>query len=442
MSRLARTMKLTYSWLKPEGPVTISNGVLLYAPNVVRAAAIIFCVVGIMFSVPYTLEHWGDWRLILTRVFVVALACLATFLVSKWIEKYYKACVLACTLIGISVTLLATTYMDGPNINPHAMLVLIYVLGAGLCLGRRGVIITLGWLILNYAMLFATAGIGIWPHPATVSVAKVQYENVSATFFMLLSLTPVLLGYLAVVERFITELQKAHTDQAHLLQQVIATRESERKHLSQVLHEGPVQDLGALRLAIHNEQAPEELLTLVDSAIRELRELSTELHPAILDLYGLPAALDQLATQRGGTPKVEVSSHRLGRLDTNLEIALFRIAQEALRNVQKHSNGQHAWIRLEHLKDTVELEIRDDGVGFDTDMTLRRSVQDGHLGLATMHELVTSIDGKLKITSSRRGGTVVKVTAPYRPRAAAPQEPSSFTDSKAVTQREENRSPV
>lgn len=442
MSRLARTMKLTYSWLKPEGPVTIHNGVLLYAPKVVRAAAIIFCAVGILFSVPYTLEHWGDWRLIFTRVFVVALACLATFLVSIWIEKYYRACVLACTLIGISVTLLATTYMDGPNINPHAMLVLIYVLGAGLCLGRRGVIITLGWLILNYAMLFATAGLGIWPHPATVSVAKVQYENVSATFFMLLSLTPVLLGYLAVVERSITELREAHTNQAYLLQRTIATQERERKHLSQVLHEGPVQDLGALRLAIRNEQGQEELISLVDSAIRELRELSTKLHPAILDLYGLPAALDQLATQRGGGLKVEVTGQRLGRLDPHVEIALFRIAQEALTNVQKHSKAQHAWIRLEHIKDTIVLAIRDDGVGLDPDTTLRRSVQDGHLGLATIHELVTSIDGELKITSSPRRGTTIRLTAPYHSGAIPPDEPSSATDSKVVTQREENRSLV
>src|SRR5438105_8399394 len=100
MSRLARTMKLTYSWLRPEGPITISNGVLLYAPNVVRAAAIIFCVVGIIFSVPYTVEHWGDLRLIFTRVFVVALAGLATILVGLWIEKYYRACGLRCTLLG------------------------------------------------------------------------------------------------------------------------------------------------------------------------------------------------------------------------------------------------------------------------------------------------------------------------------------------------------
>jgi signal transduction histidine kinase len=442
MSRLARTMKLTYSWLRPEGPITISNGVLLYAPNVVRAAAIIFCVVGIIFSVPYSLEHWGDLRLIFTRLFVVALACLATGVVSLWIEKYYRACVLACTLIGTSVTLLTTTYMDGPNINPHAMLVAIFVLGAGLCLGRQGVIITLGWLILNYLLLNIVASLGLWPHPASISVGKVQYENVSATFFILLSLTPVLLGYLAVVERSITELRKSYSDQAHLLQRLIATQESERKQLSHILHEGPVQDLGALRWAIHNEQSPKELIPLVDSAIRELRELSTSLHPAILDHYGLPAALDQLATQRGGAFKVEVHSHRLGRLDPHVEIALFRIAQEALTNIQKHSNAQHVWIQLEKVKDTLVLEIRDDGVGFDAAPTMRRSVQDGHLGLATVHELAASIDGKLEITSSPRRGTTIRVTAPYRSGAIPPQEPSTSTDSKVVTQQEENRSLV
>ncbi len=441
MSRLARTMKLTYSWLRPEGPITISNGILLYAPNVVRAAAIIFCVVGIIFSVPYTLEHWGDLRLISTRVFVVALACLATGVVSLWIEKYYRACVLACTLIGTSVTLVATTYMDGPNINPHAMLALIYVLGAGLCLGRRGVIITLGWLILNYLLLNAVAGLGVWPHPASISVGKVQYENVSATFFMLLSLTPVLLGYLAVVERSITELRKAYADQAHLLQRLISTRENERKQLSQMLHEGPVQDLGALRLAILNQQSSKELIPLVDSAIGELRALSTSLHPAILDHYGLPAALDQLAAQRSDAIEVQMSSQRLGRLDPHVEIALFRIAQEALANIEKHSNAQHAWVRLEEVKDALLLEIRDDGQGFDVNPTLRRAIHTGHLGLATMHELATSIEGSLKIVCTPRHGTVVSVTAPYRP-VMLLEDSWSTTASNTIPQPEQNRSLV
>ncbi len=192
-----------------------TNGVLLYAPNVIRAAAIIFCIVGIFFSIPYSIEHLDDMRLVITRLFVVGLACLATAVVAVYVERYYKACVLACVLLGTTVTLTTPTYMDGPNINPHAILTIVFILGAGFCLGRRGVVIALAWLNLNYLLLVATAGWDIWPHPANIPAAQVQHENISVMFFMLLSLTPFLLGYLAVVERSIAELRKSHDDQTH-----------------------------------------------------------------------------------------------------------------------------------------------------------------------------------------------------------------------------------
>ncbi len=441
MSRLARPMKIAYNWLRPEDPATISNGVLLYAPNVIRAAAIIFCIVGIVFSVPYSLEHLDDTRLVVTRLFVVGLACLATALVAVLVERYYKACVLVCVLLGITVTLATPTFMVGPNINPHAMLALIYVLGAGFCLGRRGVVIALGWLILNYSLLVVTANWDVWPHPTVISVGAVQYENVSAMFFMLLILVPLLLGYLALVERSIKELQKSHADQQQLLQRLIATRESERKHLAHVLHEGPVQNLGALRLAIMNQQSSAEMIPLVDSTISELRALSTSLHPAILDLYGLPAALDQLAAQRGGAIQVQVDSQRLGYLDPYVGIVLFRIAQEALTNIHKHSNAQHAWVLLEQIENNVILEIRDDGQGFDVKPAQRSTVQAGHLGLATMHELAMSIGGDLNIMSIPGQGTLIKISAPYSASTQG-QDSRSHTDISMTSEREGNRSLV
>jgi signal transduction histidine kinase len=432
MINVAHWMKGTYSWLRPEGPVTISNGVLLYAPSVVRAGLIIFCAVGIFFSIPYCVEHLDEPRLVITRIFVVTLACFATFLISILIERHYRACIMICTFVGTTVTVLATTYMDGPSVNPHAMLVTVYVLGAGLCLGRRAVLITLGWVILNLLAVNAVAGLTIWPHPTNLSVEKVQYENISALFFMLLSITPVLLGYLGVVERSIFELQQSHAAQAHLLQQVISTREGERKQLSYVLHEGPVQDLVALRLAVLNNEPPKELIALVDSAVHQLRTLSSNLHPPILDLYGLPAALDQLAIQKDGATDLEVNTQRLGRLDPGVEIALFRIAQEALTNIQKHSNARHAWIQLSREGDSVELKIQDNGVGFDVRSTMRRTVQSGHFGLASMHELATSIDGQVRISSILHDGTTVTATVPYRP---ALSEEGHITGSEDETRR-------
>lgn len=441
MINLAGLVRGTYSWLRPEGPVTLSNGVLLYAPNVVRSGTIIFCVVGVIFSIPYSLEHWNDPRLVAIRLFVVTLACLATLLIFFWIERYYRTCVLVCALLATTVTLTATNYMDGHNINPHSMLVLIYVLGAGLCLGRRGALITFGWLILNVLVVNSLANFGIWPRPTSISVAKVQSENFSALFFMLLSLMPVLLGYLAVVESSIAELRQSHADQARLLQRLMAARESERQHLSHVLHEGTIQYLGALHMAVDRNAPPDELISLIDTALDKLRNLSSGLHPPMLDHYGLEAALEQLAVPRDGIIEPQTRIERLERLVPDVEIAFFRIAQEALTNIHKHSNARHAWMRFGCVAGNVVLEIQDDGRGFDVGSTLRRTVQANHFGLATMHELATSIGADLQIASKPRQGTTITVTVPYRPRAPL-EDSRSVPEVDVIPQREENRSVV
>jgi signal transduction histidine kinase len=441
MINLARLTRNASSWLRPEGPVTLSNGVLLYAPNVIRAGAILFCVVGVIFSIPYSLEHWDDPRLVATRLFVVGLSCVTTLLAVLFVAKYYRACVMIGTLLGITVTLSTTSYMDGPNINPHAMLVFVYVLGAGLCLGRQGAVVILGWLVLNVLGMNALAALGIWPSPTSISVDQIQRENTSAMFFMLLSLTPVLLGYLAVVERSIAELRQSYVDQAYMLQRLIAARESERKHLSHLLHEGAIQDLGALHLALQRHAPSEEAILLVDSALAKLRNLSSGLHPPMLDFYGLEAALEQLAVQRGGAIEPQTNIERLERLAPHVEIALFRIAQEALTNVQKHSNARRAWMRFGRVAGDVVLEIRDDGTGFDVDSTLRRTVHADHFGLATMHELATSIGGRLQITSAPRQGTTITVTLPYNPRTQI-EDALSLSEAEVLPQSEENRSLV
>ncbi len=231
MAKLESLTRTASKWLAPEGFGTLSGNVLLYAPGAIRVATSIFLVIGVLFSIPYMLDHRGDLRLVLTRVFVVLLAALATLLTFIFAGKYYKILVLATAFSGITVTLFAVTFMDGPNINPHAALLVVYIVGAGFCLGRRGVMITLAWLIVNYALIIAVSDSDIWPHPTSISVAKVQYENASAMFFLLLVLIPLLLGYLALVEKSIGELKGSHAEQQRLLQRLIAVQEGERERI-------------------------------------------------------------------------------------------------------------------------------------------------------------------------------------------------------------------
>lgn len=440
-TKLTSLSRNAYRWLAPEGFGAISGDVLLYAPGAIRIATLLFFIVGVVFSVPYMLEHWGDTRLVLIRLFVVALSGVGTAVTFIYVRRYYKRWVLLATLFGISSILIAVTYMDGLNVNPHAAIVIMYVIGAGFCLGRRGVAISLVWLVLNYLLLYILANSNVWPHPTTISVERVQHENASATFFLILILTPLLLGYLALVERSIKELRKSHAEQESLLQRLIAVQEGERARIAHLLHEGPVQDMAALRLAIRNEASESETISMVDTVLTQLRTLSSNLHPATLDLYGLPSALDQLAAQHGhdGAMHVEVSHPQFERVYPQVEIVLFRIAQEALNNVRKHSNAQHVWVRLEEGKDAISLEVRDDGLGFDVEPVQRQAVQSGHLGLATLHELALSVGGTLRIASRPGQGATVTVSVPNSPNPHPQPAIHSFQEQLSY-QREENRS--
>lgn len=391
-----------------------ASGVLLYAPDAIRLASLVFFVVGVVFSILYISENWGDTRLVLIRLLVVLLTGLGTTLTFIFVRKYYRAWVLIAALLGISATLWVVTYMDGPNINPHAAIVVLYVMGAGFCLGRRGVIISSIWLVLNYLLLILLSYWNVWPQPPTVPVAKLQYENVSAIFFLMLILLPVLLGYLALVEQSIKQLKGSHQEQQRLLQRLIAVQEGEREHIAHILHEGTIQDMAALRLAVLNEQSTKDVILVIDTMLQQLRTLSGDLYPASLHLYGLPTALDQLAAQheRASYIQIQVSHTELQCSDPQIGIVLYRIAQEALNNVRKHSNAQHVWANLGESNNVLSLEVRDDGQGFDVEPVQRQAVQTGHLGLATLHELALSVGGTLGITSQPGQGTIVTVAVP------------------------------
>lgn len=363
----------------------------------------------------------------LTRLIIIALTAVGAVLTFKYAGKHYRAWVLLTALLGISATLFFLTYMDGPNVNAHAAILITYVVGAGLCLGRRGVVFSSLWLALNYLLLAMLANWNLWPRPVVVSVEKVQHENLSTMFFLLLILIPLLLGYMAQIEKSIRKLRQSSVEHERLLQRLITVREEERRRIAHILHEGPVQGIAALRLMVlnemsRNEMSRNEIIPVIDDALAELRTLSSDLYPASLTLYGLPVALDQLADQHQqvGATEVQVRSREpeLESIDPQVGIVLFRIAQEALNNIRKHSNAQRAWIQLEQENNTLTLEVRDDGQGFDVEPVLRQAVQTGHLGLATLHELALSVGGTLRIESRPREGTLVMVSVPYRKSAS------------------------
>jgi signal transduction histidine kinase len=136
--------------------------------------------------------------------------------------------------------------------------------------------------------------------------------------------------------------------------------------------------------------------------------MMSSLRPPVLDEQGLESALRDaaasFAARTGATCRVRVDMSK--RLDPESETVLYRVAQEALRNVDKHAAATDVSLELRQRDGHVELSVRDDGMGFDPP-ALGWSFTDGHLGIAAMRELVRMAGGTLRVESRRGAGTTV-----------------------------------
>ena len=225
------------------------------------------------------------------------------------------------------------------------------------------------------------------------------------------------------------------TEQAHMqenlnfyLQQVTRAQEHERQRIAQELHDETAQSLllmaqrldslaSTAKKRLNRDVAAElqEVRATTIEALMELRRLAQDLRPRILDDMGLVPALewlaDDLAEQDGIEARVEVDG-TLPRLSEEGQLLLFRIAQEALRNIGKHSGASEATLSLRAYDDRLEMRVADNGEGF----TLPKAVGDlaatGKLGLLGMHERARLLGGTLDIRSERRKGTTVVVELP------------------------------
>jgi two-component system sensor histidine kinase UhpB len=202
-------------------------------------------------------------------------------------------------------------------------------------------------------------------------------------------------------------------------------QEEERKRISRELHDGPLQDIAALVLKIEFMRAESaesertalelrELQQQVAELGHKIRLISRNLHPSTLELLGLTGALHALCSefqQQGLHVQLDVPEES-PRLDEQSRLFLFRIAQEALRNVMRHAGCDSADVKLHQRERNIVLTITDRGLGFD--LKRKRS----GLGLISMKERVSLMQGTLDLQSAPGHGTQIRVTIPT---AAAPQ---------------------
>jgi len=206
--------------------------------------------------------------------------------------------------------------------------------------------------------------------------------------------------------------------------------EEEAQRIAHALHDEAGQLLVAVHLAVKEvadglpPRARDRLLGIrapLDEIERHLRRLSHELRPTVLDDLGLVPALEFLVqgvSERAGIP-IAVEGPKSPRLPAPVEVAMYRVVQEAVRNATKHAVANRVDIRLAVLADEVRCSVKDDGRGFDVPAALNRKGDRG-LGLIGMRERLNALNGQLTIDSSRGRGTEIRITIPLGERHADP----------------------
>jgi two-component system, NarL family, sensor histidine kinase DegS len=221
-------------------------------------------------------------------------------------------------------------------------------------------------------------------------------------------------GYQHII-RDVTDEKRLRENQRYYVGQVTLAQEEERKRISRELHDGTVQSLVALArqmdslIATGKDLSEETVTTLermwrqVDGVVKEVRRLSQDLRPAALDRLGLLPALEWLVSNGSEFYGIRMNITVEGderRLDENLELVLFRVAQEALRNIWKHARAAEADIKVIFAGKRVEIIIADNGIGFVPPGEMGDLPRDGKLGLAGMHERIQLVGGTLKVESA------------------------------------------
>lgn len=220
--------------------------------------------------------------------------------------------------------------------------------------------------------------------------------------------------------RLFAELASLSDGRRELAQQLIATRESTLRHLSRELHDEVGQILTAIgsMLGRAQKQTPgdsplradlREIGEMAQSTLTNVRSLSQSLHPSILEELGLDSTFDWYLGTVEKQLGLVVSYERTGTtvpVDGTVGIHVYRVLQEALSNVSRHSGADRVWVRLKYSATGLELEVEDHGSGLAA-RTGRRG-----LGLVAMRERAELVGGTIEFARPAEGGTIVRLRVP------------------------------
>jgi two-component system sensor histidine kinase DegS len=228
------------------------------------------------------------------------------------------------------------------------------------------------------------------------------------------------------IARDVTQEKRMEENLRYYLKQVTRAQEEERIRIARELHDDTIQALVVLGRQIddiasgENGMPPEKMAQLehlrddTNNIMAGVRRLSQDLRPPTLDRLGLLPALEWLVAEVKKHSGLTVTLHIEGterRLHAEAELLLFRIVQEALRNVWRHAQATDVKINVE-TNNKIKITIEDNGKGFYVPDTIGDLAKDGRLGLVGMHERVQLIGGTLKMESKPQKGTTITIEVP------------------------------
>src|SRR5690242_10549410 len=255
-------------------------------------------------------------------------------------------------------------------------------------------------------------------------IAKI-YDGVQRQLYIFLGATliAIVLTSLYLIRsnrQIFARLAELSEQRSDLAQKLISTQESTLRHISRELHDEFGQVLTAIgsMLGRAGKHAPEgsplredlkEAQQIAQSTLNNIRTLSQALHPVLLEEAGLESTLDWYIPTVGRQTGLALHYEKSGTpfpVETGAGVHIYRVLQEALNNVSRHSGASDAWIKLQFSTDSLELEVEDHGKGF-----VRETPQRG-IGLVAMQERAELIGGTLLISPHPQGGTKVRLQIP------------------------------
>jgi signal transduction histidine kinase len=224
-------------------------------------------------------------------------------------------------------------------------------------------------------------------------------------------------------------LQESERELRFLARQLLSAEENERKRIARELHESIGQDLSGIKLSVESTldtlrnysgesdlKSLEAIIPMVEKTIEDVRRIVKDLRPSVLDVLGILPTISSVIegfqkTHSDIRIEKEIAVEE-NEIEVSLKAVIFRILQEALSNIAKHSRADHVQLRLKKSADRLEFVVKDNGVGFDVSQTFLSEFSERGVGLASMRERTELAKGQFAIESTTGKGTILSAAWP------------------------------